>query len=61
MTIDEAIKLLEQIDEAEPTTSLNYWREAIQLGIEALKRIQVWRAGAIIPIDYPLQSERNNA
>ena len=57
MTIDDAIAILEQEYELAKVYNEHLGKPAIKLGIEALKRIQVWRDGATMPKDYPLQGE----
>ena len=57
MTIDEAIKILTKVHSIYNDPKAPVRAEAIKLGIEALKRILVWRGGSTIPKDYPLQGE----
>lgn len=57
MTIDEAIKVLEEERSNHHSFSTDIIGQAEQLGIEALKRIQVGRARGVITQKYLLPGE----
>ena len=57
MTIDEAIKELEALLINRKTDLLRDTLKAIPLGIEALKRLNDWRAGKILNPDFMLPGE----
>lgn len=57
MTIDEAIEENADIKRRFYNRMSDREREAIQLGIEALKRLQAYRKGIDIPFDELLTGE----
>ncbi len=57
MTIDEAIKILELDKDCEFEGSANDLEDALQLGLEALKRVKLLRTSASYPHDKLLYGE----
>jgi len=57
MTIDEAIEVLKDLDTTLPQFPPEKRREAVKLGLEALKGIVALRRGDIFYIDEPLSGE----
>ena len=57
MKLEEAIEIFKKEEEDTFTGSEKKWKEAIQLGIEALKIILACRADEDINLDAPLPGE----
>lgn len=57
MTIEEAIKILEDKDGAYSRSSYEERLTAKGLGIEAMKYIQAARTVAVLSVNYPLPGE----
>jgi hypothetical protein len=53
ITIDEAIKLQEDLEVILPEVGFNKYLASTRLGIEALKKIKLWRQDNVYP-DYTL-------
>lgn len=57
MRLDKAIEVLKEINELKPTVDLSEWRDAVNLGIEALKRIQSTSPKRALPGTWLLPGE----
>lgn len=57
MTIDEAIEILRDLDTTLSQSDPELRREAVQLGIAALRAIQMAREGAHVAFKLPLPGE----